>query len=410
MHEIGAKLLPTPFNSAAHRAIFLALAGSICLVLVSIAASGILLAVAILGAIWLWIRGDRKTSWWTPMVWPVLAFFLWTMIAALLSPDVRLGLGIAKKFFIFLILFMVPWLARGPGKIVWIYQAAFLVAAATALKGLAQFASDPDRDLLHRISGFMSHYMTYSGLLMLLLVMLAAYGACLSWKKHKWVIPLCLLLSAPLFLSQTRSAWLGAVAGLAVIAALAWPRASAGLVGILVFVYLIAPAKYQQRLRSGWDPNDPNTRNRIELFQTSLRLIRDHPWFGVGPKSVSTEALRYRGSHEFPDWMYQHMHNNFLQIAAERGIPGLVLWLWFMGQLAWDASRVLGGSREGRAASNGEAAEARMAAVAALGAWFALLVSGLFEYNFGDAEVLTLFLFIMSAPYAFLKRDAPHAA
>jgi hypothetical protein len=45
-----------------------------------------------------------------------------------------------------------------------------------------------------------------------------------------------------------------------------------------------------------------------------------------------------------------------------------------------------------------------MAATAALGCWAALVVSGLFEYNFGDSEVLALFLFFMAAPYAFQGR------
>ena len=42
----------------------------------------------------------------------------------------------------------------------------------------------------------------------------------------------------------------------------------------------------------------------------------------------------------------------------------------------------------------------------ALGSWAALMVAGLFEYNFGDSEVLTLFLFIMSAPYAYSREIA----
>jgi hypothetical protein len=38
-----------------------------------------------------------------------------------------------------------------------------------------------------------------------------------------------------------------------------------------------------------------------------------------------------------------------------------------------------------------------------MGSWVALVVAGMFEYNFGDSEVLTLFLFLMSAPYAASK-------
>jgi hypothetical protein len=51
-----------------------------------------------------------------------------------------------------------------------------------------------------------------------------------------------------------------------------------------------------------------------------------------------------------------------------------------------------------------------MAATAALGCWVALMISGLFEYNFGDSEILTLFLFIMAAPYVFLGRGTEGVA
>jgi len=33
------------------------------------------------------------------------------------------------------------------------------------------------------------------------------------------------------------------------------------------------------------------------------------------------------------------------------------------------------------------------------------MIAGMAEYNFGDSEVLTLFLFIVSAPYAFMIQD-----
>jgi O-antigen ligase len=111
----------------------------------------------------------------------------------------------------------------------------------------------------------------------------------------------------------------------------------------------------------------------------------------VGQK-VSRVALQYRGTQEFPDYMYLHMHNNFLQIAAERGIPGLIIWMWFMFQLVWQGFRVF--------RSSGGAGSAAFIALAAIGGWFAMLAAGMFEYNFGDSEVLTLFLFVMSAPYA----------
>jgi len=245
--------------------------------------------------------------------------------------------------------------------------------------------------------------MTYSGLLMLTLVALSAYIMCYGWRKNLWSIPLCLLLIFTLVLTETRNAWAGAVTGILVVVSLRRPKSVLNLVVVVLVIYFLLPLDLKQRLQSGFDPQDPNTRNRIELFETSLRLIRDNPWVGVGPKNVKHEALKYRGSNEFPDWMYQHMHNNFLQIAAERGIPGLLIWVWFIGSLAWQAFRVFRSARGGTSSGPSNYCEVLFSSTAALGVWVALLVSGMLQYNFGDSDLLTLFLFSMSAPCCFIK-------
>jgi O-antigen ligase len=215
-----------------------------------------------------------------------------------------------------------------------------------------------------------------------------------GWKKHPWIIPLGLVLGASLYLSQTRNAWGGACLGAAAILLLKRPRALIALAALLLAIYLLSPDSIQQRFRASWNPADPNTRNRIEISIAAVRLIKAHPWIGVGQK-VNTVAPQYRDPSEFPDWMYIHMHNNFLQIAAERGIPGLLIWIWFMAQLGWQAFRIY--------RSPGLSQTAAFAGAAAVGAWVALLAAGLFEYNYGDSEVLTVFLFIMSAPLAAAK-------
>jgi O-antigen ligase len=372
---------------------FLCLAGCVSLVLVSIAASQLLLSAAIPAALLLWQREGRLPRLPGAILWPALFLFVWT-VTAVLAGSGRLDDALVRKFLLFSLLLIVPVLARGSEQIAWIYRAVFAVAGVSAVAGLIQFLINPHRDALNRIKGFMSIWMTYSGLLMLVLVALVAFALTCSWKKHPWVAPLGLLLGGALFLSQTRSAWLGAVTGVAVILLLMRPRALLLLAALLFALYLVSPGSIQQRLRSGFNLKDDNTRNRIELLGTAARLIRAHPWIGVGQK-VSREALAYRGTHDFPDYLYLHMHNNFLQIAAERGIPGLMLWLWLMIQSGWQAFRVYRSSRD-------PASDRIVAFVgaAAIGGWVALMVAGMFEYNYGDSEVLTLFLFMVSAPHA----------
>jgi putative inorganic carbon (HCO3(-)) transporter len=400
----AASTIPVPRDFLS-RAIFLAVIGSVSLTVVSIAAAQILLAMSILAAVLLWRRSGFGIFHWPPFAWPLLAFCLWTLVTILLSPGVYPAVLELKKFFLYTLIILVPLAVRGKGAVVWVYRAIFGISVLSCLRGILQYIANPHRGLLDRISGFMSVWMTYSGLLMLTLVALAAFTICLGWRKHAWTIPLALLLLAPLLLSETRNAWAGAIAGILVVVLLLRPKAVVSLLLLILMVYFLAPVNLKQRLQTSFDLADPNTRNRIELWETALRLIRDNPWVGVGPKMVGREALRYRGSHDYPDWMYQHMHNDFLQIAAERGIPGLMLWLWFMGSLAWEAFgvfRAAGGLANARRQQD---TEALFAATAALGAWAALLVAGMLEYNFGDSEMLMLFLFLMTAPSCCRVRD-----
>jgi hypothetical protein len=79
-----------------------------------------------------------------------------------------------------------------------------------------------------------------------------------------------------------------------------------------------------------------------------------------------------------------------------------------MVRFAWDAISLY---RRAKTSSLPlpEKNEILMTSAGALGAWVALLVAGMFEYNFGDSEVLTLLLFLMSAPYAFMGMEVKAA-
>ena len=389
--------------SSPDRAVYFLLAASVSAVILGIAAAEILLAMAMAGAVWLWRRGGIRSRLRSSGLLPLALFAAWGFVTAF-AAGASLGDALHgnKKAFLYAILFFVPFAASRIGDLVGTYRSIFLFSAISACAGLIQFALNPHRDWLHRISGFMSIWMTYAGLLMLVLVALAAYAICLRKDRPwRWILPLGLIIAAALLLSETRNAWYGSIAGIGAVLLLGRRfGATAGLVLLLFGIYLGSPESIKQRVRSSWDLEDDNTRNRLELFGTSLRMIRANPWLGVGPENVSHEALKYRGTQEFPDWMYQHMHNNILQIAAERGIPGLVLWLWFMLGLAWDAFKVLRSSQ--RESPGGASGPEWMISTAALGGWVALLVAGLFEYNFGDSEVLFLFLFMTAAPAAVL--------
>jgi putative inorganic carbon (hco3(-)) transporter len=388
------RYLPASIENPADACVFLALAASVSLVLLSIAISQIFLAAAIIAYVWNAKRSEILALLRHPMVPPLLAFIIWTIAASLLAPYPVQNLRALKKLFLYVLPLLVPAIARRENQMEWMYKAVFAVSSVACMVGIVQFLLNPHRGPVDRIKGTMSHWMTYAGLLMLVFVMLLAYALYIGWRKNKWIIPLAALLGLVLILTQTRNAWIGAIAGAFVLVLLRRPRVKIVLLVVLLLlivlllVYLVMPDMIKERLTSIFNLNDP----RIEIYRISLRLINDHPWFGVGYNNVNKGALVYKVNGDFPDWTYQHMHNNFFQIAAERGIPGLLIWMWLMLRFAWDALRAYR-SRSG-------SSEARMISAGALGAWVAFLFAGLFEYNFGDSEVLVLFLFIMGASYA----------
>ena len=93
-----------------------------------------------------------------------------------------------------------------------------------------------------------------------------------------------------------------------------------------------------------------------------------------------------------------HLHNVPLQIAAERGLPALGVWLWFIFSLVLAQFRLFRRQRD------------KVPAAAALAAVFAMLGAGLFEYNFGDSEFLMLFLVLVTLPFAAARGDDESAA
>ena len=86
-----------------------------------------------------------------------------------------------------------------------------------------------------------------------------------------------------------------------------------------------------------------------------------------------------------------------MQIAAERGLPALAVWLVFIGMLVANVFRIF------------RRTEDRVLAAGALAAIAAMLSAGMFEYNFGDSEFLMLFLIVVTLPFA-AERPDPHAA
>jgi len=70
---------------------------------------------------------------------------------------------------------------------------------------------------------------------------------------------------------------------------------------------------------------------RQELIKSSLLMVKNNPFFGVGLNNFLIELPDYQKiKNYFTD--LQPVHNIFLLVAAQTGIVGLIFFLWFIGK------------------------------------------------------------------------------
>jgi putative inorganic carbon (HCO3(-)) transporter len=353
-----------------------------------------LLAIAILCWIALIVTNRERVT--APRFFVPLAIYAaLTVVSALFSADRGRSLLDTKQLVLFLIVPLIYRFTsgeRGSTLITWIVSAGAVSAAA----GIVEYGLFGYDHLGSRPKGLLGHYMTYSGLLML--VISAALARTLFGQRDRlWAALVMPALAVAIAFTFTRSAAAGACAAAAVLLTLKNFRLLALLPIIAAIFFMAAPGAVTQRFISTFDLKDPTRRDRMAMLREGTHMVRDHPIFGVGPNMVQALYVQYRDPSAV-EAVNPHLHNVPLQIAAERGLPALGVWLWFLVVLVLDLSRIV------------RLPSSRMLAATALAAVVAMLTAGLFEYNFGDSEFLMLFLVLITLPFAATRAGGREAA
>jgi len=380
-------LPPAPLERAA----CLALLAFAAALQVSIAAADILLTIATLLWLGLLIRNNERFE--VPkMFWPLAAYGVATLIASIFSVDPRVSLIDSKQLVLLIIVPLVYRLLRGRRALLAV-DIVITVGALSATLGIVQYLILNFDHLGRRPQGVLGLYMTYSGLLML--VLCAAVSRVMFAKHHRaWAALVLPGLVFALLFTFTRSAWVGACVGIGLLFLLRDFR----LLGLLPVVFglflAFAPAALTARLYSTFSLTDPSNMDRVAMMKSGFHIIKDDPLTGVGPDMIIQVYPGYRDKNAV-NQLNPHLHNVPLQIAAERGLPALAVWIWFIATLVRDFLR----------RRHADFPSLSNTGIAVIGA---MLAAGLFEYNFGDSEFLMMFLVLVTLPYA--AERAPEAA
>jgi len=268
---------------------------------------------------------------------------------------------------------------------------AALLPGTNALQQLGVNSWSRGRDW--RATGFFSHWVTYSEVLQLIASL--ALGILLALNRKKSLLGVLLLVAVAglvfaLGATVTRASWIGFAVSAGLMLLLTSSRRTILLVGACAIPLVLAGIFILQQKRSiGFiDRTDQSTSWREMVWKEGFQLLVSKPRhliFGVGLDSIKGH---WRGWGLFDNGRQPigHMHSNLLQIALERGIPALLVWLALFGiyiRMLW---QIIRRSSEGFA---------RGLAVGALGGAIGFFASGLVHYNWGDSEVITVFYFIL---------------
>lgn len=210
-----------------------------------------------------------------------------------------------------------------------------------------------------------------------------------------------LLLVIALLLTGSRGGWLGFALGMfafALLAGAAFRRTRLALatgVAVVALALLVSLAVPPLRARLFGSLSGEQSSNmfRYLTWKGAATMVAAHPWLGVGPDAFEFAYPRYAVG-----GFTRMAHQNYLQVAAEMGIPGGIAFLWMLGAFFWLAGKGFRKLRD---------RESRLLCAACIAGVLAFAMHSLLDYGWyiGAIELTVFALFGLAA-----NTSAPPAA
>ena len=249
-----------------------------------------------------------------------------------------------------------------------------------------------ERNHRFRASGWTRHYQTFAEIVQM--IALLALGLALAHLRNHGpnkyfgvAIAAASLLTLGLVFTAMRTVIVAFVIAASVIA---WRSLRSVYKVVFTFALFFVLAfgaviVWQTRDRNSLLLGDPSSSLRMQVARVGLSRILIHPIFGHGMDAMKLHWNEWG----FPGRDMLHLHSTPLQLAFDRGLPMLLLWLWLM-VLFW----VTIARAERRAADLSDTNSYGML-LGTLGALTGFLASSVVNYNYGDAEVAMMFWFLL---------------
>ncbi len=318
-----------------------------------------------------------------PFLLPILLFIGLSIVSYFLSKDENSWKTILPRELIVYYLFLCSITTLYRGKlllnmlIVSTELASFIgIAQNFRLFGLSNVSKDG------RIHGIVDTN-TLAGILAIVLPVILSYAIFSKNIKTKIIYFLCSIpVILALIFTYTRGAWLGAIVGIIAIVGIGNLKLLPIILLLMSFIFLSQPI-IRTRLVSGF--HFKGNEERVILFKNSIELLKHNILFGIGPGAFN--KIYYETMvppDKRPVVGHRHCHNNFLNIALERGILALAVFIWLLVSTFFHIFKTY------KLVDSNE----KLLLLGCLGGIVVFVVHGMVDYTFADETGYLYFLLI----------------
>jgi O-antigen ligase len=319
-----------------------------------------------------------------------LAYTTAELLATIFSAEPMNSFINMKRLLLILIVYMVVVSFNTREKI--LAALIVFVLLSSTLSFVELFSLTKSQGRILRLSIF-QYFLTEGGLKMIALLLVLPFVFDFSVPKQ-WKIG-ALLTALPLFagliLTQTRSSWLGFLAGIVALGVLKYRKALVALAALLVVFMIFAPADLQVRATSIFSLADKSNHARLNMIVTGWRMFLDRPLVGFGDVDLKKYYVTYTTPID-EKGEGGHLHNNAVHLLVTLGFVGFAAVMAMFVKILLVMYRALKTSNDDWLT--------RGVILGSLTAYIGFHVNGLFEWNFGDHEVAVLLWFIVGLSLA----------
>jgi len=353
------------------------------------------ITLGVLFILWVFYLVSRRIGvpFRTKLDLPIALFLISCAVSVAFSEDKAGSIINLRNLLLLSILYLFAYIFSRELPLSLFLSVLMISSIGTSIYGISMYLFRDDEWVIWRTPGPFSGAMTFGGVLMILCSLGLTMILCGGIPRRLRVLGAVstVFTATALFFTFTRSSWLGMIVSAVVIMGFSRRKLIVPFIVALAVFVVILPQPYRSRFSSMLDPSYRTNAIRLQLIKGGIEIFKEHPIVGVGTRDLTSLYIK----HKPPEATYisGHLHNNFLQIAVSMGGIGLAAFIYLFVSFFRVAAENLNRSPPLK----------RGVALVTLGVLTGFLVNGLFEWNFGVAEVVTLVYILIGFNLAILN-------